>query len=58
MKPYPLGLDNPILIREDFGATTWSLYWRDEFVKIATFPNQFEAYNARRSILKEQGYNV
>jgi hypothetical protein len=58
MKAYPLGIDNPILIRADFGTTTWSLYWREQFVKIASFPNQFAAYDARRSILKSMGYNV
>ena len=58
MKPYPLGIDNPYLIRAIMGTTRWGLYRRDPFVKIADFPNQFLAYDARRAILKTQGYNA
>ncbi len=58
MKPYPLGIDNPIRIIQVYGTTRWSLYWRDNFQKIAEFATQFQAYEARRAILKAKGYNA
>jgi|TARA_B100000900_G_C20267251_1_gene588503 hypothetical protein len=51
MKPYPLGIDNPIKVKAVWGSTKWALYWKDDFTKIATFPNQFVAYEVRRSII-------
>jgi len=57
MKPYPLGIDNPYVILGEIGSTRWALYHRDPWQKIATFPNQFAAYDARRAILKSEGYN-
>jgi hypothetical protein len=44
MKPYPLGIDNPILIKGVIGTHKWALYWRKDMQKIATFSNQFTAY--------------
>lgn len=58
MKPYPLGLDNPYVIRGIVGTSRWGLYDRQSYQKIADFPNQFLAYDARRAILKAQGYNA
>jgi hypothetical protein len=58
MKPYPLGLDNPYVIRGMFGTTRWGLYRRDPFLKIAEFASEFQAYEARRAILKSEGYDV
>jgi hypothetical protein len=58
MKPYPLGLDNPYVIRGIIGTSRWGLYHRDTFQKIAEFANEFQAYDARRAILKSQGYNA
>ena len=52
MKNYPLGVDNPIIVKGVWGSHKWALYWKDDFTKIATFPNQFQAYEARRSILQ------
>tara|TARA_R100000027_G_scaffold41193_1_gene30706 strand:+ start:1178 stop:1342 length:165 start_codon:yes stop_codon:yes gene_type:complete len=52
MKPYPLGIDNPILVKGVMGSHKWALYWREDMQKIATFPNQFVAYQARQSILE------
>ena len=52
MKPYPLGIDNPIKIKQVWGSTKWAIYWKDDFIKIATFPNQFVAYQARQSIIE------
>jgi hypothetical protein len=58
MKPYPLGLDNPYLIRGEIESSRWSIYRREDFVKVATFNSETAAYDARRAILKIQGYNV
>jgi hypothetical protein len=58
MKPYPLGLDNPYVILGEIGSTRWGLYRREPFQKIAEFASQFEAYDARRAILKTEGYNA
>jgi hypothetical protein len=58
MKPYPLGLDNPYLIRGEIGSARWSIYRREDFVKIATFPSETAAYDARRAILKSEGYSA
>jgi hypothetical protein len=58
MKKYPLGIDNPILIKAEWGSSKWALYWKDDFIKIASFPTQFVAYDARRSILKSMGFDA
>ena len=58
MKPYPLGLDNPYIIRGIIGSSRWGLYDRETYQKIAEFASQTQAYDARRAILKAQGYNV
>lgn len=50
---YPLGIDNPILVRGVIGTSKWALYWRDDMTKIVTVPNQFIAYECRRAILDE-----
>jgi len=58
MKPYPLGIDNPYVIRGVHGTTRWGLYDRQNYQKIAEFASQLDAYDARRHILKSQGYNA
>ena len=58
MKPYPLGLDNPYIIRGIIGSSRWGLYDRETYQKIAEFASQTQAYDARRAILKAQGYNA
>lgn len=58
MKPYPLGIDNPYQICQIYGANRWGLYRRENFQKVAEFANQWEAYDARRAILKHEGYNA
>lgn len=49
---YSLGIDNPIKVKAVMGSHKWALYWKDDFTKIATFPDQFTAYEARRAILE------
>lgn len=56
MKSYPLGIDNPIAIRQVYGSTRWALYWKDDWQKLISVPNQFIAYDVRRAILKSLGY--
>lgn len=51
MKSYPLGLDNPYIIRGIIGTSRWGLYSRDTFQKIAEFASQTQAYDARRALL-------
>jgi hypothetical protein len=58
MKSYPLGIDNPYVIRAIIGTTRWGLYRRNPFEKVAEFATQLQAYDARRAILKIQGYNT
>jgi hypothetical protein len=58
MKPYPLGLDNPYVILGIIGSSRWGLYRRDPFQKIAEFASEFQAYDARRAILKSEGYSA
>jgi hypothetical protein len=57
MKPYPLGIDNPIAVKAVWGSTKWALYWKEDWIKIGTFPNEFVAMGARRAILTGMGYN-
>ena len=52
MKPYPLGIDNPIKVKGVFGSHKWAIYWADDMTKIATFNSQFQAYQARQSIIE------
>jgi hypothetical protein len=54
MKSYPLGIDNPYMIRAIYGTTRWGLYQRDPFTKVAEFATQFQAYEARRAILTQK----
>ena len=58
MKSHPLGIDNPYLIRGEIGSTRWGLYLKNPFQKIASFRTQFDAYDARREILKFEGYDA
>ena len=45
----------PIYIREFVGR--WYLVWRDTNQTIVSFKTQFEAYSARRAILKKTTFN-
>ena len=49
---YPLGIDNPIIVKGVWGSHKWALYWRDDFTKIATFSNKHNAMIARQSIIE------
>jgi hypothetical protein len=55
--PYPLGIDNLIVVKQVMGSTKWALYWKEDWIKIGTFPNEFVAMGARLAILNGMGYN-
>lgn len=48
---YPLGMNNPIIVKGVIGTHKWALYWRDDLTKIATFNSEHQAYQARRQLL-------
>ena len=52
MKPYPLGIDNPIKVKGVFGSHKWAIYWKDDMTKIATFNSEHQAYQARQFIIQ------
>ena len=52
MKPYPLGLDNPIKVKQVWGSTDWALYWKEDFTHIATYPTQNSALEARAKLIE------
>ncbi len=58
MKPYPLGIDNPYVILGIIGTSRWGLFRREPFQKVAEFSSQTGAYDARRALLRFEGYNV
>ncbi len=53
---YPLGLDNPMAVKQVWGSTRWALYWKEDWILIDTFSCQDMAMGARRSILNGMGY--
>ena len=52
MKPYPLGINNPIIVKGVMGTHKWALHWRDDLTKIATFNSQHQAMSVRQSIIE------
>jgi hypothetical protein len=46
------------MIRAILGTTRWGLYRKNPYQKIAEFASQFQAYDARRAILKSEGYSA
>jgi len=56
-RKYPLGIDNPIAVKQLRGSTNWALYWKEDWIKIGTFSCETQATGARRAILNGMGYN-
>ena len=48
---YPLGINNPIIVKGVIGTHKFAIYWRDDLTKIATFNSEHQAYQARRQLL-------
>jgi hypothetical protein len=57
-KPYPLGIDNPFMIRARIGTTKWEIIERDTRQCLGVYPNELIAYDCRRAMLRNAGYNA
>ena len=57
MKSYPLGVDNPILIKGVFGSYRWALYWKETMEKIAEFNDQNSAIEYRSYLITNSQTN-
>lgn len=57
-KPYPLGIDNPYLVRGRIGTSKWEIIDRKTFQCLGVYPNEFVAYECRRAMLKNAGYDA
>jgi len=57
-KPYPLGIDNPMIVRARIGTTKWEIVDRETRQCLGVYPNQFIAYDCRRAMLKNAGYDA
>jgi len=57
-KPYPLGIDNPLIIRGCIGSSKWEIIDRETRQCLGVYPNEFVAYDCRRAILREAGYDA
>jgi hypothetical protein len=57
-KPYPLGIDNPMIIRGRIGTSKWEIIDRATGTCLGVYPTQLTAYDCRRSMLRNAGYNV
>jgi hypothetical protein len=57
-KPYPLGLDNPFIVRGRVGSTKWEIIDRKTHQCLGVYPNEFIAYDCRRAMLRYAGYDA
>lgn len=57
-KPYPLGIDNPYQILGKIGTSQWEIIDRTTRQCLGVYPNELTAYDYRRSMLRNAGYNV
>ncbi len=57
-KPYPLGIDNPYIIRGRFGTTKWEIVERETNQCLGLYPTEFTAYECRRAMLRHAGYDA
>lgn len=57
-KPYPLGIDNPMIIRGRIGSTKWEIVDRATGQCLGVYPNEFIAYDCRRAMLRNAGYDA
>ena len=51
MKPYPLGIDNPIIVKGVIGSHKWALYWREDMQRLQLSPINC-TMEARRAIIR------
>lgn len=57
-KPYPLGIDNPMIVRGRIGTSKWEIIDRATGHCLGVYPNQFIAYDCRRTMLRHAGYDA
>jgi hypothetical protein len=57
-KPYPLGIDNPMIVRGRIGTSKWEIIDRETRHCLGVYPNEFTAYDARRAMLRYAGYDA
>jgi hypothetical protein len=57
-KPYPLGIDNPMIIRARFGTSKWEIVDRETRHCLGVYPNELVAYDCRRTMLRYAGYDA
>lgn len=56
--PYPLGLDNPMIVRGRIGTTKWEIIDRTTGQCLGVYPTQLIAYDCRRTMLRNAGYDA
>ena len=57
-KPYPLGIDNHMIVRGRIGTSKWEIIDRETRHCLGVYPNEFTAYDARRAMLRYAGYDA
>lgn len=57
-KPYPLGIDNPYIVRARINTSKWEIVDRETRLCLGVYPNEFTAYECRRAILRRAGYDA
>jgi hypothetical protein len=57
-KPYPLGIDNPYLIRARIGTSRWEIIDRETRRSLGVYPSELIAYDCRRVMLRNAGYDA
>lgn len=57
-KPYPLGIDNPMIVRARIGTSKWEIIDRETRQCLGLYPNQMIAYECRRAMLRNAGYDA
>lgn len=57
-KPYPLGIDNPMIVRARIGTSKWEIIDRKTRQCLGLYPNEMIAYECRRAMLRNAGYDA
>jgi len=57
-KPYPLGMDNPMIVRARIGTSKWEIIDRKTRQCLGLYPNEMIAYECRRAMLRNAGYDA
>lgn len=57
-KPYPLGMDNPMIVRGRIGTSKWEIIDRETRQCLGVYPNETCAYDCRRAMLRNAGYDA